>query len=92
VQWLPHPLCKVDVIFEYVGPKDIATLLHSIWNFICEYPPSESLYEEVEKHTWKRKFPENMDLGKAWFIVKTILQDNITKTALLYPIFFSKKK
>ncbi|XP_068726857.1 integrator complex subunit 5-like isoform X3 [Montipora capricornis] len=69
--WLPPPLSRVGAVFGLLEPKEIFTLLSTMWRVLKEFPPpSSAMTPEATRQRWQHgaAFKTQKEVVKAIFV------------------------
>ncbi|XP_027049522.1 integrator complex subunit 5-like [Pocillopora damicornis] len=69
--WLPPPLSRVGAVFGLLKPKEIYTILNTMWKVLKEFPPpSSAMTPEATRQRWQQgtAFKTQKEVVKAIFV------------------------
>ncbi|XP_074639555.1 integrator complex subunit 5-like [Acropora palmata] len=69
--WLPPPISRVGAVFSLLQPKEIYTLLSTMWKVLKEFPPpSSAMTPEATRQRWQQgaAFKTQKEVVKAIFV------------------------
>lgn len=69
--WLPPPLSRVGAVFGLLKPKEIYSLLFTMWKVLKEFPPpSSAMTAEATRQRWQQgaAFKTQKEVVKAIFV------------------------
>lgn len=69
--WLPPPLSRVGAVFGLLKPKEIYTILNTMWKVLKEFPPpSSAMTPEATRKRWQQgtAFKTQKEVVKAIFV------------------------
>jgi hypothetical protein len=88
-KWLPKPLNYVHEIIKYLTPKEMCTVLLSVWNFIRDYPPQSTQFSyDNNTSNFSRSFGEHPpDLEIYLHPIRRMLTNNMENLCFFYVRF-----
>ncbi|KAL9989570.1 hypothetical protein ACROYT_G004133 [Oculina patagonica] len=69
--WLPPPISRVGAVFGRLQPKEIYTVLNTMWKVLKEFPPpSSAMTAEATRQRWQQgaAFKTQKEVVKAIFV------------------------
>ncbi|XP_020625038.1 integrator complex subunit 5-like isoform X2 [Orbicella faveolata] len=85
--WLPPPLSRAGAVFGLLQPKEIFTVLNTMWKVLKEFPPpSSAMTPEATRQRWQQgtAFKTQKEVVKAIFV------NNIERLGHHYARVFDK--
>jgi hypothetical protein len=89
-QWIPDPLGHCAEIFGFISPKEISSILLTLWNVIRDIPPTVASYEvdtQTQRISRAFQWPEHQTLETYMHPIKQTLRQNIERLGCFYSRF-----
>jgi hypothetical protein len=89
-KWLPSPISFAPELIKYLSPKEICSVLLTLWSFLREFPPlpTQFKYDNTSNTFCNRSFGDHPpDLEVILHPIKQLISNNIEKLSYFYVRF-----